>query len=105
MPRSGFKTSDQIQGQGVRPIRRRPRTSVGLWRDKSGKRSIHRYVSICRRPATQPLGLRWGFETTSKHDKRVALLTGGNRGIGYAIGRSYAQRGITVILGVRDPNK
>jgi NAD(P)-dependent dehydrogenase (short-subunit alcohol dehydrogenase family) len=40
-----------------------------------------------------------------KHDKRVALVTGGNRGIGYAIGRSLAQRGITVILGVRDPNK
>ena len=39
-----------------------------------------------------------------KHDKRVALVTGGNRGIGYAICRSLAQRGITVILGVRDPN-
>lgn len=39
------------------------------------------------------------------HDKRVALVTGGNRGIGYAIGRSLAQRGITVILGVRDSNK
>ncbi len=24
-------------------------------------------MSILRRPATQPLGLRWGFETTSKH--------------------------------------
>jgi len=24
------------------------------------------YVSIYRRPATQPLGLRWGFEATSK---------------------------------------
>ena len=41
----------------------------------------------------------------SKHDKRVALVTGGNRGIGYAICQSLAQRGITVILGVRDPNK
>jgi NAD(P)-dependent dehydrogenase (short-subunit alcohol dehydrogenase family) len=39
-----------------------------------------------------------------KHDKRVALVTGGNRGIGYAISRSLAQRGIMVILGVRDPN-
>jgi hypothetical protein len=39
--RSDFKTSDQVQGQGVRPIRRRPPTSAGLWRDKSGKRSIH----------------------------------------------------------------
>jgi len=24
------------------------------------------YVSIYRRSATQPLGLRWGFETTSR---------------------------------------
>ena len=40
-----------------------------------------------------------------KHDKRVALVTGGNRGIGYAISRSLAQQGITVILGVRNPNK
>jgi NAD(P)-dependent dehydrogenase (short-subunit alcohol dehydrogenase family) len=39
------------------------------------------------------------------HDKRVALVTGGNRGIGYAISRSLSLRGITVILGVRDPNK
>lgn len=39
------------------------------------------------------------------HDKRVALVTGGNRGIGYAISRGLAQLGITVILGVRDPNK
>ena len=39
------------------------------------------------------------------HDKSVALVTGGNRGIGYAIGRSLAQQGIAVILGVRDPNK
>ena len=31
------------------------------------------------------------------HDKRVALVIGGNRGL--------AQRGFTVILGVRDPNK
>ena len=41
----------------------------------------------------------------SVHDKRVALVTGGNRGIGYAISRSLAHRGITVILGVRDPSK
>ena len=27
--------------------------------------SIHGYVSIYRRTATQPLALRWGFETTS----------------------------------------
>jgi hypothetical protein len=33
---------------------------------RTGKRSIRGYVSIYRRPATQPLGLRWGFETTSR---------------------------------------
>ena len=38
------------------------------------------YVSICRRPATQPLGLRWGFETTSRQnaciqrDKTILLI-------------------------------
>lgn len=40
-----------------------------------------------------------------KHDKRVALVTGGNRGIGYAVSRGLAQRGITVVLGIRDPNQ
>jgi hypothetical protein len=49
--RSGFKTSDQVQGQGA---------------GRSRKRSIRGYVSIYRRPATQPLGLRWDFETTSR---------------------------------------
>jgi hypothetical protein len=36
------------------------------------KVSVYGYVSIYRRPATQPLGLRWGFETTSMD------LPGGN---------------------------
>jgi hypothetical protein len=68
--RSGFKTSDQVQGQGV------PRIGSGAYTQ---------YVSISMRGATQPLGLlsplinlsnrceiplyqagRWGFETTSK---------------------------------------
>ncbi|MGD9134342.1 MAG: hypothetical protein PVF78_11880, partial [Desulfobacterales bacterium] len=41
------------------------------------------YVSIYRRPATQPLGLRWGFETTSKQSvpahaaKRHVMVPGG----------------------------
>ena len=48
--RSGFKASDQVQGQGA---------------GRSITRSIHGYVSIYRRPATQPLGLRC-FETTSR---------------------------------------
>jgi hypothetical protein len=48
--RSGFKTSDQVQGQGA---------------GRSKKRSIHEYVSILKRSATQLSGARWGFETTS----------------------------------------
>jgi hypothetical protein len=53
MLRSGFKTSDQVQGQGVRPI----------GKAQSRRRRDEQY--IYRRSATQPLGLRWGFETTS----------------------------------------
>ena len=39
------------------------------------------------------------------HDKRVALVTGANRGIGYAISRQLGEQNITVILGSRDPSK
>ena len=39
------------------------------------------------------------------HDKRVALVTGANRGIGYVISRLLGEQSITVILGARDPNK
>lgn len=34
--------------------------------------------------------------------KRVALVTGGNRGIGLEIGRQLAKRGFSVVLGSRD---
>ena len=37
------------------------------------------------------------------HDKRVALVTGANRGIGYAVSRKLGEQNITVILGTRDP--
>jgi competence protein ComEC len=53
--RSDVKISDQVQGQGA---------------GRSRKRSIHGYVSIYWRRATQPLGLRWGFETTFNQLRR-----------------------------------
>jgi hypothetical protein len=65
--RSGFKTSDQVQGprgNGITYLILKKlmyASSAG----RSRKRSIHGSVSIYRRPATQPLGLRWGFEITS----------------------------------------
>jgi hypothetical protein len=54
LARSGFKTSDQVQGQGVPRIESRV------------SERTREYVSILIRGTTQPLGLRWGFETTSK---------------------------------------
>lgn len=39
------------------------------------------------------------------HNKRLALVTGANRAIGYAISRRLGQQNITVIMGARDPNK
>jgi NAD(P)-dependent dehydrogenase (short-subunit alcohol dehydrogenase family) len=38
-------------------------------------------------------------------DKRVAVVTGGNRGIGFEICRQLAKRGIHVLLAARDPQK
>ena len=38
-------------------------------------------------------------------DKRVALVTGGNKGIGYAICRRLAQNDITVVVAARDQTK
>ena len=35
-------------------------------------------------------------------DKRVAIVTGGNRGIGLEIGRQLARKGLRVVLGSRD---
>jgi NAD(P)-dependent dehydrogenase (short-subunit alcohol dehydrogenase family) len=40
-----------------------------------------------------------------EHDKRVALVSGANRGLGLAISQGLAEHGITVILGARDSKK
>jgi len=40
-----------------------------------------------------------------KQHVRVALVSGGNRGIGYEVVRQLAGLGHTVILGARDPEK
>jgi NAD(P)-dependent dehydrogenase (short-subunit alcohol dehydrogenase family) len=40
-----------------------------------------------------------------ENTKKVALVTGANRGIGYAIATGLAKRGIHAVLGVRDPGK
>jgi len=39
------------------------------------------------------------------HDKRVALVSGANRGLGLAISQGLAEHEITVILGARDSKK
>jgi NAD(P)-dependent dehydrogenase (short-subunit alcohol dehydrogenase family) len=41
----------------------------------------------------------------NKGKKKIALVTGGNRGLGYETCRQLAQLGLKVLLGARDLNK
>jgi NAD(P)-dependent dehydrogenase (short-subunit alcohol dehydrogenase family) len=41
----------------------------------------------------------------NKGKKKIALVTGGNRGLGYETSRQLAQLGLTVILSARDLSK
>ena len=42
---------------------------------------------------------------TTKCRGKVALVTGANKGIGKAVAKGLAQKGFTVFLGARDPEK
>jgi NAD(P)-dependent dehydrogenase (short-subunit alcohol dehydrogenase family) len=42
---------------------------------------------------------------TTTRNRKVALVTGANKGIGKAIAKGLAQNGFTVFLGARDPEK
>jgi NAD(P)-dependent dehydrogenase (short-subunit alcohol dehydrogenase family) len=43
--------------------------------------------------------------TNPKPNGKIALITGGNRGLGLQTARELGRQGITVVLGVRDPSK
>lgn len=46
--------------------------------------------------------MRAGRYGASMHDKRVALITGANQGVGLEVARQLAARGVTVLVGSRD---
>ena len=39
------------------------------------------------------------------NEKKIALITGGNKGLGFEMARQLGQAGVTVVIGARDPKK
>lgn len=56
-------------------------------------------------PATAPEAAGIPFDRVARNRRRLALITGGNRGLGLESARQLAQAGVDVLLGSRDLEK
>ncbi|MCK9192704.1 MAG: SDR family NAD(P)-dependent oxidoreductase, partial [Nevskia sp.] len=55
--------------------------------------------------ATAPEAAGIPFDHVARNRRRLALITGGNRGLGLESARQLAQAGVDVLLGSRDLEK
>jgi len=67
------------------------------------KSAASRGKRATRTPATEDAGIP--LARVAKNQPLLALITGGNRGLGFETARQLAQRGIAVLLGARDVAK